>query len=666
MEMVDNRLCIGQAELQGIVSAATLRKMSQRKTVEKVQRACYGKKAMYSVDSLPQQYRAEVYRRYPDLQERAESKPFVEAVEPDWKAVQYFGDYVLADGRHLPTQKQMEYSNNCAILEMMGRMLERANSHRMRQSKARVNVGEYWERAAASLPRLMDMWPNSLPQNARRLRMKWEEYQKLGYECMISGKYQNRNAAKVTDEEQEAMLSTILSHHNNLSDVRVAEYYNHIARCLGWKEITPAAVGVWRKKTDIVTSAGRLGVSNFRNHKTMQVKRSRPTAPFLMWSLDGWTVELLYQSTKQTKRGNVTTYSNRLTMVVVLDPCINYPIGYAVGTQECPELIRAALRNAAVHSRELTGEMLRAVQIQSDRYAIKTMMPLYGVMGEHVTPARVHNAKDKPVEAYFNYLNTTYCNRANNWSGYGVTTDPRKQPNSEALNKMRHSFPDEEGVRRQIDEMMRLERMAKAETLLMMMEHLPAERRLPLSKEQYLLHFGAETGYRNALEGCGLRPTIMGVRRDYDCFDVTFRDHATERWAVRYDPDDLSEVLAVNEDGTLRYMMEQKYVQPMALADRKPGDAEQLARVRQYNVALEERTAQKMASNYAIAQEVIRGCPALRGSVEERLLITDSRGQHKDQRNSKRMVQADAVEVPVIQQGEAAADGMEYNDYDIF
>ena len=319
-----------------------------------------------------------------------------------------------------------------------------------------------------------------------------------------------------------------------------------------------------------------------------------------------------------------------------------------------------------MHSRELTGEMLRAVQIQSDRYAIKTMMPLYGVMGEHVTPARVHNAKDKPVEAYFNYLNTTYCNRANNWSGYGVTTDPRKQPNSEALNKMRHSFPDEEGVRRQIDEMMRLERMAKAETLMMMMEHLPAERRLPLSKEQYLLHFGAETGYRNALEGCGLRPTIMGVRRDYDCFDVTFRDHATERWTVRYDPDDLSEVLAVNEDGTLRYMMEQKYVQPMALADRKPGDAEQLARVRQYNVALEERTAQKMASNYAIAQEVIRGCPALRGSVEERLLITDSRGQHKDQRNSKRMVQADAVEVPVIQQGEAAADGMEYNDYDIF
>ena len=659
MERYNNALCISQQELTGIISLDALKKMSQRGTVQQVRRACYGSCALYAVESLPMQYRAEVYRRYPDIRERAESKPFVEAIEPDGMAMRFFEEYVLSDGRHLRAEKQLEYANNCAILGAFGLLLERSNSHRMRQSRGRVNVGEFWERAAASLPRLMDRWPNSLPQNGRRLRAKWEEYQKLGYECMISGKYQNRNAAKVTDEEQEAMLSTILCHQNNLPDVRVAEYYNHIARSLGWKEITPAAVGVWRKKLDVVTSAGRLGVSNFRNHKTMQVKRSRPSAPFLMWSLDGWTVELLYRATRETKRGNVTTYSNRLTMVVVLDPCINYPIGYAVGTQECPELIKAALRDAARHSRELTGEMLRAVQIQSDRYAIKTMLPLYGVMGDHVTPARVHNAKSKPVEAYFKYLNTTYCNRWNNWSGFGVTTDPLKQPNSEALNRLRHSFPDEAGVRRQIDEMMRLERESKAEALLMLMENLPAERRLPLSREQFLLHFGAETGFKNALEGCGLRPTILGVRREYDCWDVTFREHGAERWSVRYDPEDLHEVLAVSEDGSLRYMLEEKYVQPMALADRKPGDAEQLARVNRFNAELEGRVAMRMAENYARAEEVIRGCPALRGSVEERLLLTDSNGQHKDRRNSKRLGLGEAGTVA------SGGEGDDY-DYDMF
>ena len=177
------------------------------------------------------------------------------------------------------------------------------------------------------------------------------------------------------------------------------------------------------------------------------------------------------------------------------------------------------------------------------------------------------------------------------------------------------------------------------------------------------------------LEGCGLRPTILGVKRDYDCFDLSFRDHAAERWTVRYDPDDLSQVLAVNEAGTRRYMLEEKYVQPMALADRKPGDAEQLERVRAYNKQLEAQTAERMALAYRTTEQLIAGTPALRGSIEDRLLITDSRGQHKDQRSRKRLTAADidsleveAVEVPIIQQGQNATDAEAYrvNDYSIF
>ena len=132
--------------------------------------------------------------------------------------------------------------------------------------------------------------------------------------------------------------------------------------------------------------------------------------------------------------------------------------------------------------------------------------------------------------------------------------------------------------------MMRMERQQKIGKLMEKLANLKPEHRLPMSREMYLLNFGAETGFKNVLEGCGLRPTILGMKRDYDCFDLTFRDHASERWTVKYDPDDLHEVLAVSEDGTRRYMLEEKYVQPMALADRKPGDAEQLQRVHDYKI----------------------------------------------------------------------------------
>ena len=651
------------------MSAGNLQKMSQRGKITRVRRGCNDTPALFAVDSLPLKYRVEVYRRYPDAQEKAESKPFMDSIEPDGKAMMYYGEYVLSDGRHLPTDKQVEYANNCAILNAFGRVIEESNSHRIRQSKPRLNKSEFWAKAAAALPRLSDEYPNSLPNNPRRLGMKYNEYKRDGYEVMISKKFLNKNAGKVDSAEKEGLLIGLIAHHNNLDNGFISKAYNAVAEAKGWETITASAVGVWREKSDLVTSASRLGVSNFRNHKSMQVKRSRPTAPFLMWTLDGWDVELLYQTTKTDSKGrSVTTYHNRMTVEVVLDPCCNYPIGFAIGTHETPELIKEALRNAAVHSRELTGEMLRSNQIQCDHYAIKAMTPLYNVMADKLTPARVKNAKTKVIEPYFAYLNKTYCKLFNNWSGYGVTTDPKRQPNAEALNKMRHTFPDEEGVKEQIANIIYEERKLKVEQFMSMMELLPTERRLVLSREQYLLNFGAETGYRNAIEGSGLRPTLLGVKRDYDCFDVRFREHGNEKWTVKYDPDDLSEVLAVNEDGSLRFMLNEKYVQPMALADRKEGDAEQLQRVRDFNRELEEHVTAQLALRYEAGAEAIKELPQT--DTLHRLLLCDSNGQHKLPKAQSRLkavdveaIEVKTVEVPVTPQGSTASDG---DDYSIF
>lgn len=682
METINGTICISHAELTGrIITTANLNALVRKNQVKQMRKGGNGRTALYAVESLPLKWRTEVYKRYPDLQEQADSREFIDTVEPDGKALSFYQDYKLSDGRNLPDDKVLEYASNAAIMNAFRRRWEAHVSKRQRSGKRTTLAKEFWSRAAAALPRLADHFPHSLPGSPRRLQMKFAEYVSSGYECFISGKFLNGNAGKVLTDEQTGYLATLISNPNNVQDTVVAKFYNAKARMLGWKEITAAAVGVWREKLQLEAAAGRLGVTSFRANKTMQVKRSRPTAPFLMCSLDGWTVELLYQKTRTDKKGhNVTTYTNRLTIVVVLDPCVDYPMGYAVGDHECPELIKAALRNAAIHSREITGEMLRFNQVQSDRYAIKSMTELYAVLGDKVIPAQAHNAKAKPVEPYFNHLNTTYCQLCPNWSGFGVTTNPKRQPNSEALNKRRHSFPDEAGLRAQIDEMMRLERQQKIGKLMEKLANLKPEHRLPMSREMYLLNFGAETGFKNVLEGCGLRPTILGMKRDYDCFDLTFRDHASERWTVKYDPDDLHEVLAVSEDGTRRYMLEEKYVQPMALADRKPGDAEQLQRVHDYNKALEAETGRRLADHFEDARRVIEraaelpihGTPALGACIEDRLLLTDSRGQHKDNRSRKRLAAADiealeveTVEIPVTRQGDEV-ENVTVNDYSIF
>lgn len=678
MEIIDGKICLSHAELTGrIITTANLNNLVRRGRVTQVQKGGNGRTALYAVDSLPLKWRTEVYRRYPDLQEQAESKEFVDTIEPDAKALVYFEDFTFDDEQHLSLERVAEYAANAAVMNAFRRCWEAHVSKRQRTGKKAVAAKEFWARAAAALPRLADSFPHSLPGSARRLQMKFQEYMQQGYVCFISGKYRNCNAAKICDEDRENVIIALLAHHNNLPDTEIARSYNRFAVEHEWRKISASSVGVWRQKLWPVIMAGRLGVSNFRNNVTMQVKRSRPTTPLLMWSLDGWTVELLYQTTRTDKKGhNVTTYTNRLTMVVVLDVFNNYPIGYAVGTNESPALIKEALRDAARHSRELTGEMLRATQVQSDRYAIKTMHDLYAVMGGKVTPAQAHNAKAKPVEPYFNYLNTHYCIRCNNWSGFGITSNPKRQPNSDALNRMRHHFPDEAGLRAQINEMMRLERMAKYEEFIAGYGKLKPENRLPLSRETYLLNFGAETGFKNILEGCGLRPTILGVKRDYDCFDLTFRDHAAERWTVLYDPDDLRQVLAVNEAGTRRYMLEEKYVQPMALADRSESDSRELQRVRDFNKQLETKTAERLAIAYQSTQQLIEATPALRGSIEDRLLITDSRGQHKNNRSRKRAragqaissaeieaLEVEAIEVPITAHGDIDTEEFDYSNF---
>lgn len=290
MEVVNGKICISYAELTGrIITTSNLKALVRKGQVEQAQKGGNGRAALYEVDSFPLKWRTEIYKRYPDLQEQADSKEFLDTIQPDGKALDYYQGYTLADGRKLPDDKVLEYANNCAVMNAFRRCIEDCQSKRNRAGKKRPPLGEFWRKAANSLEYLADRFPNSLPRSARRLQMKFSEYLEQGYDCFISGKFLNGNAGKVVDEFQRSYMSALVCHPNNLPDTKIAGLYNAMAEQQEWEPITAATVGVWREKLGAVVTAGRLGVSNFRNHVTMQVKRRRPSTPFLMWSLDGWT-----------------------------------------------------------------------------------------------------------------------------------------------------------------------------------------------------------------------------------------------------------------------------------------------------------------------------------------------------------------------------------------
>lgn len=194
--------------------------------------------------------------------------------------------------------------------------------------------------------------------------------------------------------------------------------------------------------------------------------------------------------------------------------------------------------------------------------------------------------------------------------------------------------------------------------------NLAPERQIIMDKERYLLTFGLETGFTNKLEGSGIRPTLLGVKRAYDCFDIRFRERPRENWRLKYDPDDLSQILAVSEDGTRRFLLEEKYVQPMALADRKDGDYLQFEKVRRFNEDLETHITNENGRYYDILDEHMGN----RENILSRLCLTDSKGQHKLPAAKLRLAAADiealeveTVEVPMMQAGDDCE--FDYNNF---
>lgn len=615
----------------GILTKYQYDHMTNRKYCNVARRACKNTPALITYESLPDRIKKQVKEVLGCSPYDAVKVSQIEThITENAETSRYYDEYRLPDGRHLPREIRKEYYTNAIVLEGIRNML---NEKRPKIKARGGRVKNNWKEIAEGVQELdRTKYPHNLPDNPRRLEDKYKKYFKEGPESLIHKNFLNANAAKVDDDIKESYLTELLASNKNLDNAQVARLYNLIAEQMGWKKITSSAVAKWRDKLNLTIYAGRRGTVEFYNTKAMQVKRTAPSYPLLFWTLDGWDVELLYQK----QEGGVTTYHNRPTVVVVLDACVKYPIGYAIGTHETPELTKAALRNAAQHTAQLFGKMYRSHQIQSDRYAIKKLMPYYETLADKVTPARAKNAKAKIIEPYFSQINKKWCQLLPNWSGFGITSDKERQPNVEYLNKIKKNFPDFEGVVKQVEMIMERERFEKIDRYMELWNAMDETLKIELSYENYLLKFGETTGRTILMQGTGMHPTLLGQKRDYDCFEIGFRDHVSVKWQILYDPDNLEKVLAVNEDHSLQYILEKKYVQPMSLAERQEGDSDELQRVRQFNKQLTGEVTNRRALSGTIVTNHLNEHNDVAVETLKKLLITDSQGQHKNEKSKAR------------------------------
>ncbi|TWP30543.1 hypothetical protein ETU09_00650 [Apibacter muscae] len=593
--------------------------------------------ALLDFEKLPQNIKDLIIKEYGNPP--SENKSLLEKqLKSDPEAVEFFANWQLPDYRFLEESVQKEYHAHAQIFNAVHALINIRQTSRKKLNRPKQNSEELWKEISGHIQKLNKTeYPHSLPTNPTSLKRKYTRYIKEGYSSLIHANFCNQHSAKVKDTEQEASLRQLLRKHNNLDNEQISAIYNIIADKCNWKHISAATVGNYREKWDLITFAGRRGQQTFDNVKAMTVKRKAPLYPLYYWTIDGWDVELLYQKTDVTPRGKeVTTYHNRLNVVVVLDPCGKYPIGYAIGTHETPELIQQAIRNAVNHTAELFGQRHRVLQLQSDRYATKKLTPFYEAVSNNYIPAKAHNAKAKIIEPYFLRLNKKYCQLMPNWSGFGVTSRKENQPNSEILNKIRHTFPDEQLCRLQIERILEAEREAGKAKYLSAYADMPSEDKHYMSDDEYLYYLGERTGRTNKLNHEGIKVTLNGKIQHYDCFNPDFRLYGHLDWTIAYDSDNTDKILAYNEGGSLRFMLDKKYVQPMALKDRTDGDAAELGKIQQFNKYLNGKIAEQTYQDAEIVEDLFQKVPEL-GNTLAKLVLTDSTGNHKNNRNKARL-----------------------------
>jgi hypothetical protein len=628
---------------------------SKTQSERELRRGSLGFDALVEFNSLQQEWRDELVLKFGKPKEVVKQSFFASHYLSDRKAFDFYAAYRFGEDSNKKLEPEVIelYTYNASVLNTVIEV--KAKRKLYLKTLGVSGQCDIWDSLSRDVNAFQDV-AHDLPTTKDSLRHKVNRYIKEGYAAVISKKYGSRNAAKVKDDKQLALIEELLNKHQNLNNEQIAAIYNTVAEMQSWKTIEAGVIAAKRKELDLFVFAGQHGETNLMHKKHMQIKRSGPSAAMLFWSMDGWDAELLYQKTKVDKNGNtVTTYHNRLTAVLVVDPFNYYIVGYAIGESESPTLIKEALANAMKHTQQLFGKMYKPYQLQTDHYQLKNLQPIYEQTARYFTPAKVKNAKSKPIEQFFDKFNEKHfqAKLVPNWSGHNVTSASENQVNNDFLTKLRHQFPDEAGCRAQIIEAIENDRAEKVAEYVTSFMAFPAEDKMEMTINLYLRAYGQTTGYTNKFNGDGLTPTILGLERHYDTFDINFRKHMHEDWMLFYDPNDLSQVLVSNakgrngklveEIGNLEFVLEEKYIQPMALYDQHQGDAQQRQLVFDHNKQINQTIINRSITRSETLNDLFDETPQL--DTLKKLLIPDSNGQHKDQKSAERLQIANKIAV---------------------
>lgn len=177
---------------------------------------------LVSFDSLPSKWQEAVVNIWGEAQKQAQQTLFEKNYTRDMEAFRFFSFYKFDDQTSLDRAKVDEYTINASVLNTIGKVYD---MRRKLRKELRHGVKNTWSIITIESNRFKETTEHTLPENERRLREKFNDYKKNGFDVLIHKGHRKTNAIKVDEFHLELLNNMFGEMDHKPTYAEVAQTY---------------------------------------------------------------------------------------------------------------------------------------------------------------------------------------------------------------------------------------------------------------------------------------------------------------------------------------------------------------------------------------------------------------------------------------------------------
>ncbi len=376
-----------------------------------------GNEAFVSFHDLPYNYKTICINHLGDPKEVVVRNQLESYIVPDSKAIRFFSEHRKPCGKSISLEDQREKATNAIILNAIQTVLnDRLSKSKMFGRK----TTEVWKNISEAVNAInTDKWSYSLPGNPRRLKAKYDEYLKNGYEVFLHKGEGKKNAQKIKDEIADFILAKYCL-PNKMSIPEVLQDYDREAIKRNWDTLTEAALYNWlyQPEQERIWTLARHGLAAYNKKYKHTLTRDRSEwFPNAYWAIDGTKLDWIhYWDDSSNKMGA------KLKIDVMFDVYSEKIIGWDLSFTESHiehfKAIKMAVNEAQCRPYYLTYDHQGGHKMDRMQDLYDSLMAVEGHGTHHPNKARNHS---NPSEQLFQRFQQQVITKFWFSDGQGIT-----------------------------------------------------------------------------------------------------------------------------------------------------------------------------------------------------------------------------------------------------